>query len=249
MSAGYPIKLLLAFRSGGQCAYKNCLKELTVDAPSCGDPVVIGEAAHIAGENPKAARYDPSMTDEERNHYENLLYLCGDHHTQIDKQESSFPVSLLKLLKKEHEEKVRKAMNDAFSDIGFPELAMATQWVQTFDPSMDNQDYALSAPDAKIKKNGLANGSRLTITMGLSVARLVGEFIQHEAQLDQTYPEKLKAGFLEAYFGYRKKGIAGDDLFDLMCEFAQRGMNKQVGRSAGLAVLVYLFEKCDVFEK
>lgn len=249
MSAKYSTKLLLAFRSGGQCAFTKCLKELTVDAPSGGKPVVLGEAAHIAGENPTAARYDHLMTDSSRNDYENLMYLCGDHHTQIDKQEASFPISLLKAIKKEHEEKVRSAMNEAFAEVGFPELALATQWVQTFDPSGENQDYALSAPDAKIKKNGLANGSRLTITMGLSVAKLVGEFIQHEAQLDQTYPEKLKAGFLEVYFGYRKKGIAGDDLFDLMCEFAQRGMNKQVGRSAGLAVLVYLFEKCDVFEK
>jgi hypothetical protein len=85
--------------------------------------------------------------------------------------------------------------------------------------------------------------------MGLSVAKVVGDFIQNEAQIDSEYPEKLKTGFLQEYYRLRQLGFQGDDLFDLMCEFAQRGMKGQAQRSAGLAVLVYLFEKCDVFEK
>ena len=35
--------------------------------------------------------------------------------------------------------------------------------------------------------------------------------------------------------------------FELMCAFAQRGLRKQGDRTAGIAVLVYLFEICDVF--
>src|ERR1700721_1588976 len=92
MSATYPTKLLLAFRSGDRCAFLGCSKQLTVDAPSGGDAVVVGEAAHIAGEKPEAPRYIATMSDEERNHYDNLIYLCGDHHTQIDKQHSHFPI-------------------------------------------------------------------------------------------------------------------------------------------------------------
>lgn len=249
MSATYPTKIVLAFRSGDRCAFLGCPKQLTVNAPTGGNSVVIGEAAHIAGESSTAARYDTTMDDTSRNHYDNLIYLCGDHHTQIDKQEYHFPVDTLLRLKAEHEAKVRKAMDDAFAQIGFSELQVATEWVNRFQPSQDTQDYALLPPEAKIRKNDLKSGSRVTITMGLSVAKLVGEFVQAEALIDEDYPERLKAGFLAEYFQWRCQGIQGDDLFDLMCNFAQRGMQEQARRSAGLAVLVYLFEKCDVFEK
>ncbi len=73
--------------------------------------------------------------------------------------------------------------------------------------------------------------------------------MQQEALIDLDYPQRLKAGFLAEYFRLRREGHRADDLFDLMCEFSQRGLKGQSQRSAGLAVLVYLFEKCDVFEK
>ena len=249
MSASYPTKMLLAFRSGDHCAFPACTKHLTVDAPSGGDAVVVGEAAHIAGEKPDAPRYLATMSDAERDHYDNLIYLCGDHHTQIDKQEPHFPIASLLKLKSDHVAKVREAMNAAFEQIGFPQLQIATAWVYRFQPSRDDQDYSVLPPEAKIQKNKLNSGSRVTITMGLSVAKVVGDFIQNEAQIDSEYPEKLKTGFLQEYYRLRQLGFQGDDLFDLMCEFAQRGMKGQAQRSAGLAVLVYLFEKCDVFEK
>lgn len=249
MSATYPTKLLLAFRSGGRCAFPDCQTDLTVDASSGGNSIVIGEAAHIAGENPTAARYNSTMSDTARNHYDNLIYLCANHHTQIDKQEANFTVDMLLQIKANHEARVREGMNFAFAQIGFPELQMATEWVNHFQPSKESLDYSLLPPDEKIQKNNLRNGSRITITMGLSVAKLVGDFVQHEAQIDSDYPERLKAGFLEEYYRLWREGHRGDDLFDLMCDFAQRGVKGQLKRSAGLAVLVYLFEKCDIFEK
>jgi len=249
MSATYPTKLLLAFRSGGRCAFPDCQSELTVDAPTGGDSVVVGEAAHIAGENPTAARYNSTISEAARDHYDNLIYLCANHHTQIDKQEANFTVDMLLQIKANHESKVREGMNFAFAQVGFPELQMATEWVNHFQPGEESQDFSLLPPDEKIRKNDLRNGSRITITMGLSVAKLVGDFVQHEAQIDSDYPERLKAGFLEEYFRLWREGHRGDDLFDLMCDFAQRGVKGQSKRSAGLAVLVYLFEKCDIFEK
>lgn len=249
MSVSYPTKLLLAFRSGDRCAFPGCSRHLTVDGPVGGDSVVLGEAAHIAGEQPKAARYDAAMTDEQRNHYDNLIYLCCDHHTQIDKQPHCFPVDRLRRLKAEHEAKVREGLDAAFAQVGFPELQRATEWVNKYQPGSDSPDLTLVPPDEKISRNRLTNRSRVTITMGLSVARLVGDFVQQEALVDPDYPERLKAGFLEEYFRLWRKGHRGDDLFDLMCEFSQRGLKSQSQRSAGVAVLVYLFEKCDVFEK
>lgn len=257
MSASYPTKLLLAYRSGDRCALPNCGRELSPDSDN-GDPINVGEAAHIAGEHngkgkaKKSARYDPNMTDEERNHYNNLIYLCGTCHTKIDaipQGEKDYPVDRLQTLKKDHEHKVREAVTEAFFGIGFPELEEATQWIMQINPQQATDGFLLIPPEDKLKKNELGNGSRTIVTMGLSVSREVRAFIESVAQTDANFPERLKAGFLEEYYRLRREGHAGDNLFDLMCRLAQRGFKEQAKQAAGLAVLVYLFESCEVFEK
>jgi len=74
MSASPKTKILLAFRSGKQCAFPNCGKTLTVEGDKA-DLMILGEAAHIAGEKKEAARFDMRMTDAQRDHY-NRNFLC-----------------------------------------------------------------------------------------------------------------------------------------------------------------------------
>ena len=247
MGASYPTRIILAFRSGGKCAFPKCGKHLTYDAKA-GDDTYVGEAAHIRGEKPTAARYDGSMTQDARDNVRNLIYLCTDHHTIIDKVEADWPVATLEALKSNHESQVREAMEEAFADVAFPELQNAVSWVASQKP-LPNGTFELMAPDEKIKKNALSNGARHTIAAGLSSRPTVSAYVEAEAQLDSDFPERLKAGFLEEYYRLRKNGHKGDELFELMCAFAQRGMRRQGDRSAGIAVLIYLFEICDVFEK
>ncbi|HAS84223.1 MAG TPA: HNH endonuclease [Verrucomicrobia bacterium] len=249
MGASYPTKLILAMRSGNRCAFPGCPRELTVNSPGGNAPVSTGQAAHIRGEQPGTARYDAYMTDDERNGYSNLIYLCSDHHTQIDKQESDFSVDRLFTIKTEHETKVRGAMVAAFADVAFPELQEATAWIKSVPVDAVTQDYRVLDLDAKIRKNDLSATSRLTITMGLSIAPLVHQFVENESMLDSGYSDRLKSGFLSEYHRLRHDGLHGDDLFETMCVFAQQGVRDQAGRSAAVAVLVYLFERCEVFEK
>jgi len=248
MSVTYPNKLLLAFRNGDHCAFPGCDRSLTIDG-KLDNPVINGEASHIEGEKSDAARYNPAMTEDQRNHYNNLIYLCRDHHIQIDKQEKDFPVDKLLKIKSAHEQKVREAMNAAFVDIGFPELARATAWISRYQPQNPSDEFLVIPHEDKIIKNQLTKTSRATIVMGLAVSQEVRAFIEQEAKIEADFPEKLKSGFLEEYYRLRRNGIKGDELFDLMCQFAQQGMKTQTQCSAGLAVLIYLFEACEVFEK
>lgn len=257
MSVSYSTKLLLAYRSGDRCALPDCGKQLSPDSKN-GDPINVGEAAHIAGERggkgngKKSARYDPNMSADERNHYDNLIYLCGTCHTKIDAiplGENDYSVECLQTLKKDHEQKVRDAITEEFAGVGFQELEEATQWIMQVSPQPAIDGFSLIPPEDKLKKNDLGNCARTTVTMGLSVSREVGAFVESVAQTDADFPERLKAGFLEEYYRLKREGYAGNDLFDLMCRFAQRGFREQAKRSAGLAVLVYLFEACEVFEK
>src|ERR1700693_4080072 len=68
-----------------------------------GDPTITGERAHITAEAPGGPRYDQSLTDKQRNGYDNLILLCGDCHNKIDKAERHYTVAALHALKAEHE--------------------------------------------------------------------------------------------------------------------------------------------------
>jgi hypothetical protein len=248
MSATYPNKLIVAFRSGDHCALPGCSRKLTVDGPE-GGSASTGEAAHIAGEKPDAARYVDTMTDAERNDVANLIYLCGDCHTKIDKLENDWPIPELMTIKSEHEAKVAAALEEAFTEVNFPELEKAMAWLRDVDPAKEIIDFALLTPEHKIKKNNLSNGTRNIITSGLASQKVVSEFIESETRDDAAYPDRLKSGFLSEYYRLRARGIHSNQLFELMCVFAQRSARNQAERTAGIAVLVYLFEICDVFEK
>lgn len=247
MGANYPTRIILAFRSGGVCAYPGCERHLTYVAKA-GDDVYVGQAAHICGEKQGAARYDSSMSEGERNAVNNLLYLCADHHAIIDKVEADWPTPALQQLKKEHEDRVQQAMEEEFAEIAFPELRNAVSWVADQTPETIGS-FDLITPDEKIRKNSLSNGSRHIIAAGLMSRKTVSEYVEAETQLDPDFPNRLRAAFLEEYYGQRKAGHEGDELFELMCAFAQRGLRRQSDRTAGIAVLIYLFEICDVFEK
>ena len=179
---------------------------------------------------------------------EEAIYLCADHHTIIDKVESDWPTPTLQALKETHESLVRQAIEVAFADVAFPELRNAVSWVTKQTPTV-NGSFDLVAPEAKIKKNALSNGSRHIVAAGLTSRVTVGKYVEAAAQLDSDFPERLKAGFLEEYYARRKEGHKGDELFELMCAFAQQGLRRQADKTAGIAVLIYLFEICDVFEK
>ena len=68
-------KALLA-KSGNRCAFPGCSCEI-VDKEN----VIIGVAAHIEAAEKGGARYNPNQTEDERNGYENLIYLCPTHHS------------------------------------------------------------------------------------------------------------------------------------------------------------------------
>ena len=249
MGASYPTKLKLAFRSGNRCAYPDCDLSLTVDSNDGGDPSSIGKAAHIRGENGRSARYDPSMSDEERNGFSNLIYVCPTHHDLIDSPEQNYSVEMLIEMKSDHEERVRQGVAAAFENISSEELQQAIRWVENVSPDQGVEDFDVIALEDKIRRNSLSAPSENLIRMGLGVANDVKSFVEQEAMIDSDFPLRLKGGFQTQYLELRKLNLAGDDLFEGMCEFAQRGLRKPQETSASIAVVVYLFEACEIFEK
>lgn len=252
MSASYPTKIFLAMKSGNICAMKTCRISLTSEGEDS-DPSVIGEAAHIYGENPgiktnpPSARYREDMTDVERNHYDNLIYLCPTCHTKIDKQEADYPAEKLIQLKAEHESWVEEQLDNGMSDVTFAELDVAAKAIASGQHSNDGDLHVLP-PDEKISKNSLGAVSRSYISMGLSRSSEVSKFLSQMSQIDDQFPIRLRDGFQQKYLEL-KQILSGDELFMGMLEFSQSGQHNFKQQAAGLALLSHLFHLCEVFEK
>jgi len=104
------IKLLWG-RAANRCAI--CRIELSQDKQAITASFTLGEQAHIVGEKDDAARGKSQLTDEQRNSYHNIILLCPNHHTEIDKNEADWPVEKLHFVKSSHELWVKETLGDS----------------------------------------------------------------------------------------------------------------------------------------
>lgn len=107
--------------AGRTCYFPGCQQSVVVFVE--GIPVSNVHIAHIRGASPGSARYDDSMTDEERASFNNLLLLCKPHHDLVDRlRPDEFPVDMLKEWKREREGKELEALS-GLSDMTETRLA------------------------------------------------------------------------------------------------------------------------------
>jgi hypothetical protein len=93
-------------RAAGRCS--RCNLDLTMTLEHGGGSV-IGEMAHIVARQQTGPRGSSAIDIDRRNSYENLILLCPNCHTMIDKDPDSFPVDMILSWKMEHEERVARA--------------------------------------------------------------------------------------------------------------------------------------------
>lgn len=241
---------ILCLRSGNKCA--KCRRELTIKLEEGGDRYsVIGEMAHIKGEKSGAPRYDPNMTDKERNAYPNRILLCRNHHKLIDDHPSKYTVEKLHQMKREHEQWVnRDSEKLSLREIGnitFDELEAVTRYIISVRTT-PSSSYETIPPKDKIRKNNLSVSAERLIKIGAAQVKLVENFINNHDDLH--FGERLKWGFALEYERLRnEEGLIGDDLFNALHQFASSNRRDPRERTAALAVLVYLFNICEVFEE
>ncbi len=99
----YPHKRRLDILSGNRCAAPDCQKSILARDGL----TIVGKICHIEAASSGGARYNGSMSDEDRRHFNNLILLCSECHEIIDnpENEGKYPVSLLKKWKADHESK------------------------------------------------------------------------------------------------------------------------------------------------
>lgn len=69
--------------------------------------------AHIAAAAAGGPRYDPTMTADERSSATNGMWLCSNCHDTIDRDPATYPTPVLKQMKKDAEDRVRKELGVA----------------------------------------------------------------------------------------------------------------------------------------
>lgn len=88
--------------SGMSCYFPECSIPVVVFIDE--EPVCNVQIAHIHGAKPASARYEPSMTDDERRAFANLILLCTPHHTLVDRlRPGDHPAADLKEWKRQRE--------------------------------------------------------------------------------------------------------------------------------------------------
>lgn len=90
-------------RSGNLCSFPGCNVELVQEEQA---NRVLGEEAHIRGDKPGSARYDPTQSPDERDSYENRILLCPNHHVEVDANPLFWSVERLIEIKAMHEHQI-----------------------------------------------------------------------------------------------------------------------------------------------
>lgn len=238
---------ILCTKSGNRCAMPDCRKILVVDGTATDPASLVADMAHIKGEKPGSARYDANMPDTERNAHPNLILMCPSCHKKIDDQPNTYTIENLCGIKNDHEDWINTLTGQAVVEVTFAELSVVTRYILS-GQAVINDSLTLIPPKDKIKKNCLSNTIEQLIMMGMVQVKQVADFINR--CLDIEFGDRLSQGFVMEYERLKKTEMMhGDELFNGLLNFASVGSEDFKQRAAGLTVLVYLFEKCEVFEK
>ena len=91
---------LLWGRAGNRCAI--CRTELSI-VPIEGNTALVGEECHIAAQSEGGPRFIPTLPQNARDDYRNLILLCATHHAEIDQRLDVFSIEKLNEIKATHE--------------------------------------------------------------------------------------------------------------------------------------------------
>lgn len=230
-------------RSGNKCAL---CKTVLIKEEDERSTYPLGEIAHIEGENPGSARYNSGMTDDERRRYDNLILLCPNCHREIDNDCQTHTVEKLIKTKKDHEKWIFESLQKQMPNVTFAELEVIIKHIMAVPIFENKESLKIIPPKDKIEKNNLSSNVEDDITIGMLKVKQVKDYLNKNP--DIHFKERLRVGFVEKYQELKEK-LEGDALFYALLDYASNNSPDFKYISAGLSVLTYFFELCEVFEE
>jgi hypothetical protein len=135
---------ILGKRVGFLCSNPTCRKFPIGPHEEADKATIIGIAAHITAASPDGPRFDSELTDEQRSHIDNGIWLCCNCATLIDKDFTKYPVVELHKWKSDAEAELYRRLQgvviftDDFSKVPFIEADIiwthGGRWNRGFSP-------------------------------------------------------------------------------------------------------------------
>ena len=104
---------ILFQRSGNRCAFPGCNNQLDFPATTQDGAGVLSEVCHIVSRAKHGPRFDDALPMEERDKHGNLILLCREHHTIVDRQPATYTAERLREIKAKHEQLLSEAIEKA----------------------------------------------------------------------------------------------------------------------------------------
>ncbi len=212
-----------------------------------GDNYSVGQVAHICAAEAGGPRFNPEFSDEDNRSYQNLMILCPTHHGEVDNDYEKYSADDLRSKKMEHEDWIRSELATQISNLGYPELEVIIKYVETAKNVSQSSDLSLTQISEKIKKNELGDQTENLIRMGLTQAPNISSYLNNFP--DPQFEQNLRNIFINKYNEARDTGLASDELFCEMVEFAKGPYSSIPRYGAAVSLITYFFERCDIFEK
>lgn len=234
---------LLHTKSGNRCAICKCV----LVEPSSENTTCIGENAHIFGEKPGAARYDANKDSDYVNSEKNLIYLCCNCHKTIDSDVDSYSAGYLLELKHNHEIWVKQELEKNVVNYSFAELeVLARHIIEVGKAITINTSFNIIKIEDKIEKNSLEEVKGF-ITMGLTSHSLIADYFNKHPT--PSFATRINEIMAYEYTNLKSKGLDSISIFYELWNLTSGNNNEFNYKSAGLGILTYFFEECEVFEK
>lgn len=133
----------------------------------------------------------------------------------------------------------------ALLDVSFEDLHKVISQIARANPAME-QDIRPVASD-KLFANGLSKDVQTLLAAGMTKSERVKSMI--DGWYAPLMGDRLAARFAHEYSKFKESGYAPDEIFGALHQFAG-GMRRQSPseEAAVLAILAFLFEKCEIFE-
>jgi|WetSurSiteA1Bulk_404760.scaffolds.fasta_scaffold07473_1 hypothetical protein len=131
-------------------------------------------------------------------------------------------------------------------DTGYPEIQIVLETIMQKEP-MQNQDLN-PVSQRKLSSNALSPYVQDLINYGKIKSTYVGTFFKE--YYDPEFGDKIAKAFNDKYTEFKNQQLPPDIIFAKLEEFAGGSIRQPPRNEAAiLAVLTYLFEECDIFER
>jgi hypothetical protein len=249
------VKMLYS-RVRGMCCFPACQNSCIEEDEAADIRYSSGEIAHIEGVAKHSKRHNPSLTNKQRDAYPNWILMCGKHHPLVDsdspKADVLFTVEILKKWKREAEARLLLQTQTLMPEVSTVELEFVLKHLLKNGGGKvvsDVADFHLLAVRDKIAKNKLSDYVAAQLESGIGKAPEVSKLVNQMEAMSDGSSEELRKAFVGTYQSLYSQGFREDSLFEALLEFAAQKNADSLKRTAGLAVLSFYFELCEVFEK